>query len=292
MNQKKTAWKINGKDLFFIVLGSALTAFASKCIYDPNQLVIGGVSGLAILIKWFGGRWWGIQIPLWLTTFAFNLPLMLAAWHLRGFGFIYRVALATAIYTLWLAVLPKQAAVKGDLLLAAVFGALLSGAGVGLVFRAKASTGGTDTAATLVWPYFRQYSLIQVLQAMDGCIVALGVFAFGIRQTLYAVIAVYVAARVSDGLLEGVKFAKQALIVTDRAKEMAEEVMEKLERGMTGLRAVGMYSQSDKMMLYCVVNKKEILTLKEIVGQVDKKAFLVVSDAREVLGEGFLTGEF
>lgn len=288
---EKQRFRIERRDLLLILLGSGLTAFASKCIYDPNDLVIGGVSGLAILIRWLGETRFGIEIPLWVTTFVLNAPILLAAWRMRGFSFIYRVAFSTLVYTLWLAVIPRTVIVEGDMVLAAVFGALISGAGVGLVFRARSTTGGTETVAALLWPYFKHISVVRLLQILDGIIVGLGVFAFGISRTLYAVMAVYVASRVSDGILEGVKSARQAFVVTDRPKEAADGIMKRMERGVTGIRAMGMYSGKDRTMLYCVVNKKEIITLKEIVGQVDERAFLVVGDAREVLGEGFLGAE-
>ena len=289
MKQIMKMMRISRKDILLIVVGSGLMAFASKWIYDPCGLVIGGVTGLSILIKWTGETYLGMEIPLWVTTVVFNIPLMLLAWKLKGFSFIYRVMLATGIYSVWLAVLPEVTP-EPDLVLAAVFGAVLSGTGVGLVFRAKATTGGSETVATLLWPRMKQYSVVQILQVIDGMIVALGVFAFGIYRTLYAIAAVYVASRVSDRLLEGLKFAKQAFVVTEKPEEVAEQII-RMERGVTGLRALGMYSGADKIMLYCVVSKKEIITLKELVHKVDANAFLVVSDAREVLGEGFMLPE-
>lgn len=291
MEKVKKIVNVSLKDFLLMLIGSGLVAFASKCIYDPCNMVIGGVSGLAILIKWVGETFFKVAIPLWLTTVVFNVPLMLLAWKQKGFAFISKTLIATAMFSVWLAVIPDVTVVERDMVLATVFGGILTGAGIGLVFKAEATTGGTDAVAMLLWPYFKHISVAQILQVLDGIIVALGVFAFGISDTLYAIMAVYVAARITDGMLEGVKFAKQAFIITNEVDAVANEVMNKMERGITGLRAVGMYSQSEKTMLYCVVNKKEIVTLKEIVHKADANAFLVVTDAREVLGEGFLSAD-
>lgn len=279
------------KDFLLMLIGSGLIAVASKCIYDPCSMVIGGVSGLAILVKWVGNTFFKVSIPLWITTVAFNIPLMLIAWKKKGFRFISKMLIATAMFSAWLAVIPDVTVVEQDMVLATIFGGILTGAGVGLVFKADTTTGGTETVAMLLWPYFKHVSMAQILQVLDGAIVLLGVFAFGISDTLYAILAVYVAARITDGMLEGVKFAKQAFIITDQVDVVAKEVMNKMGRGITGLRAVGMYSKQEKTMLYCVVNKKEIVTLKEIVYKADANAFLVVTDAREVLGEGFLPAD-
>lgn len=291
MEKVKKIIDLSWMDILWMLVGSGLIAFASKCIYDPCNMVIGGVSGLAILMRWIGETFLKRTIPLWLTTVVFNVPLMLLAWKQKGFAFISKMLIATAMFSVWLAVIPDVTVVERDMVLATVFGGVLTGAGVGLVFKANTTTGGTETVAMLLWPYFKHVSVAQILQVVDGFIVVLGVFAFGISDTLYAMLAVYVAARITDGMLEGVKFAKQAFIITNQVDKVAQEVMNKMERGITGLRAVGMYSQQEKTMLYCVVSKKEIVTLKEIVHNADANAFLVVTDAREVLGEGFLPAD-
>lgn len=287
--EKKKMINVSWKDGILMLVGSGLIAFASKCIYDPCSMVIGGVSGIAILVKWLGERLAGVTIPLWVSTVVFNVPLMLVAWKRRGFAFISKMLVATAMFSVWLALIPDVSVVEQDMVLATVFGGILTGAGVGLVFRAGTTTGGTETVAMLLWPYFKHVSVAQILQVVDGAIVVLGVFAFGISDTLYAILAVYVASRITDGMLEGVKFAKQAFIITEQVEQVVEAVMTKMDRGITGLRAVGMYSKQEKTMLYCVVDKKEIVTLKEIVHHADKEAFMVVTDAREVVGEGFLS---
>lgn len=142
--------------------------------------------------------------------------------------------------------------------------------------------------AAIIQKYLRHYSIAQIMQFIDGVIVLVGMYVFGIQRALYAIIAVFLVTKVSDGLIEGLKFSKAAYIITSRPEEISEVVMKELDRGVTGISAKGMYSGEEKLMLFCVVNKKEIVTLKEKVDEIDENAFVIVTDAREVHGEGFI----
>lgn len=142
--------------------------------------------------------------------------------------------------------------------------------------------------AVLLQCKLRHYSVAQIMQVLDGMIVLAGLYVFGLRSSMYAIVAIFIVSKVTDTILEGMKFSKAAFIITDHYEEIAKRVMEELERGVTGLEAYGMYSKARKCMLYCVVSKKEIVFLKELVHQTDPNAFVVVGDVREVLGEGFL----
>ena len=192
------------------------------------------------------------------------------------------------MFSLALYIIPVIDIAKGDYLLSAVFGAVLGGTGIGLVFSVASSTGGTDVLGAILHKYFRHYSIAQIIMVVDGVIVLLGALIYGIEAALYATIAVFLTSKVMDGILEGFKFAKLAFIISDKYMEIANTVMEDMERGVTGLSARGMYSNAEKQMLVCAVSQKEIITLMEIVGKKDPKAFMIVTDAREVLGEGFL----
>ena len=191
------------------------------------------------------------------------------------------------LLSLWLYILPLVDLTDGDYVLAAIFGGCIGGVGMGLVLLAKSTTGGTEMVATLIQHYYKHYSVVQIIQFLDGAVVVAGLFVFGIHAVLYAIVAIFVTSKVSDALMEGLKFSKAAFIITDHYEQVAKRIMTELERGVTGLRAKGMYSGAEKCMLYCVVSKKEIVQVKEIVREVDPDAFVIVSDAREVLGEGF-----
>lgn len=278
MWKKKTA----AQDYLIIVLGAFIMGFAIKNIYDPQGLVTGGVSGLAIILKE------KIGLPLWVTNMGINVPLFLLSLKIRGWKFVKRVLVAEAALTVSLAILPEYAFLKDDLILTALFGGVFSGVGTGLMLLCHATTGGTDTMAALIHTRLRHYSINQILQVLDGLVVLVGASVFGVRYAFYAVIAVVVLAKVSDGIIEGTHFAKAAYIITDRKDEIAREIMEGMERGVTFVSAKGAYTGEQRDILFCVVSKKEIVEVKEIVLRVDPKAFVIVSDAREVLGEGFM----
>jgi uncharacterized membrane-anchored protein YitT (DUF2179 family) len=137
----------------------------------------------------------------------------------------------------------------------------------------------------------RHYTIAQILQFLDGVIVLLGLYVYGLRPSLYAVVSIFVITKVSDAFLEGLDRSKAAIIITEKHEEVAKLLMDSLDRGLTGIEARGMYTLEYKCVLYCVVSRKEIVQLKELVAEVDPKAFVIVSDVREVLGEGFGNAE-
>lgn len=277
--KKRTVWM----DYSLMIIGSFIMGFAIKNIYDPVYLVTGGVSGIAIILKDLLG------IPLWLTNTMLNIPLFLAAFKLKGWGFIRRTFAATAALSLSLYILPEVPLLPSeDLLLSALFGGIISGVGTGMVFMAQSTTGGTDMLAVLIQKGMPHYTVPQVMQVLDAAIVLAGAAMFGLRPALYALIAIYGVSQVSDGIIEGLKFSKMVYIISECSGEISGAIMERMGRGVTGVKARGMYSGSDKEMLCCVVSKKEISQIKEIVKEFDHRAFVIVSDVREVLGEGFI----
>ena len=271
-----------------IAAGTGLMGVGIKSIYDPISLVTGGFTGISIIVKELSGNVIEGGIPLWLTNLALNIPLFLLALRIKGKRFIGRTAVATILLSAWLYVLPDIDLVAGDYTLAAVFGGVTNGVGIGMILLAKATTGGTDLVAALIQHKLRHYSIAQIMQVLDGMVVILGAMVFGIRYALYALIAIYATAQVSDGILEGLKFSKQAYVISDKYKEIASAVMSRMDRGVTALDGEGMYSGQQKKVLFCVVSKKEIVTLREIVAEFDRKAFVIVTDVREVFGEGFI----
>lgn len=269
-------------DYVLIILGAFVMGFAIKNLYDPINLVTGGVTGIAIVMKSVA------NLPLWLTNTLCNIPLFFMAWKIKGWIFIKRTLVATAALSLSLMVIPEMAFLTDDLLLTSLFGGIVCGAGTGLIFLFQATTGGTDMLAALIQRKLKHYSIAQIMQILDGLVVLLGAMVFGIRYALYALIAIYATAKVSDGILEGLKFSKQAYVISDHYQDIARAVMTRMDRGVTALNGAGMYSGQEKKVLFCVVSKKEIVTLREIVAEFDKKAFLIVTDVREVFGEGFI----
>lgn len=279
-----------------ITVGAGILAVGLQWFYDPIGLVTGGFSGLAIIVKevtaelynngiflWFeeGG------IPLWFTNLALNIPVFILAYFLKGKKFIGKTLYGALALSAWLYVIPTWDLANGDMLIAAVFGGVCAGAGIGFVIKVGATTGGTDMVSALVQLKMRHYSIVQILQVIDGAVVVLGFTIFGMTPTLYAIIGIIIQTKVADLIVEGINYSKAAYIISDKHEIVAEKILKDLDRGLTGLEARGMYTGTEKRVLLCIVTQKELVVLKNLVNEVDPNAFVIVSDVREVLGEGF-----
>lgn len=272
----------------FLAAGTFLMAVAYKSIYDSAGMVTGGFSGIGVIVKRISEGVWHGGIPLWLTNTFLNIPLFIAAYLIEGKGFVKDTLIGTVLLTLYLAVLPSYPVPEADYLLASVYGGVICGVGIGLVLKSGFTTGGTDMFAVLLHRALRHYSLAKIIQMLDGIIVAAGIIVFGIKVSLYAIIAVYVTALVTDTVLEGGKHARAAIIISDKNEEIAQALINKVERGVTRFTASGVFSNKEKIVLLCIVSKKEITQVKELAFDIDNKCFLIVGDVREVMGEGFV----
>ena len=275
-------------DYLLIFVGTALMSIALNSAFDMNGLVDGGFSGIAIIVKSLTESWFGVGIPLWLTNIVLNIPMFFLGIKIKGIRFLAKTIWGTFSLSFWLYAMPIFPIVKGDLFLAVIFGGVLQGVGIGLVFLGKGTTGGTDMVAVLIQHYVKHMSVARIMQLVDALIVAAGAFVFGPKNALYAIVAIYIVAKVTDGLLEGMNDAKAVYVISDHADELSKELMSELDRGATGIPVKGMYKGKNRMMLFCIIGKKQIVRLKEIVVKIDPGAFLIVMDAREVLGEGFI----
>ena len=284
--------KLKYMDYLLIIVGTCLMAVAVISAFDKAGMVTGGFSGVAIIVKEWTESLVPGGIPLWITNMALNIPLFFLGMRIGGFQFVKKALVGELCLSFWLAVLPGCIPdfnlAGNDLLLAAVYGGVIQGVGIGLVFLGQGTTGGTDMMAALIQRRMRHYSIAQIMQFIDGLVVVIGMYVFGIHKALYAIIAVYLVTKVTDGMIEGLKFSKGAYIITEKADQVSHMIINEMDRGVTGLKGVGMYSGQDKLMLFCVVNKKEIVTLREKVDAIDSDAFVIVSDVREVHGEGFI----
>lgn len=270
-----------------LTAGTFFMAVGINVIYEPLSMVTGGFSGIGILVKKLTqtARWSGI--PVGMTTLLLNIPLFIWGYSQKGKAFVKKTVYAASCFSFFLLIIPTFDIVKQDYLMAALVGGLLNGTGIGLVFSQGASTGGSDLLSVLTAKILPGLSASERLILIDTLIVAAGVFIFGLEIGLYAVVAVFVTGKVSDAILNGLKFAKIAYIISDHPEEISEHILRELGRGLTGLEGQGMYSEKHKMVLMCVVSKKEAVLLKDIVKNADNEAFLILSEAKEVLGEGF-----
>ena len=275
------------KDIVYILLGTLIMAAGINWVFDPLGLVCGGVTGLAIVIKHVTSFLWDGGVPLWLINILVNGPLFVVAFFMKGWKYIAKTLFATLSLSFFLGVVPSFL-LFDDYVLGTLFGAVSTGVGIGLVLARMATTGGTDLLSALIHEKHRHLTIPQLLAVIDGLIVILGAVVFGLDNAMYAIVVVYLVSKISDGMLEGLKFAKMAHIISDKAEEIAEVILQDVDRGVTGVKVEGMYSKSEKKMLICVVTKKEIVELMDIVHKIDPSAFVIVNDVREVMGEGFI----
>ncbi len=276
-------WGAIVEDYLIILFGVTLTALGLVWLLIPNKIAAGGVSGLATIIYYL----W--RLPVGPIMLAFNLPLFLGC--LRAFGM--RFGLRTLFGTVFLSLMVEvwQLLLKEPLtqnpLLAALYGGVLTGAGMGLTFRAKGTTGGTDLGAQLVHKY-TGIPVGQSLLAIDALVIALaGVVFHSAEASLVAIITVFVTSKAIDTVLVGVDYAKAALIISEIAPRIGQALLEELQRGVTGLDGRGLYSGARKEILLCVISRTEEAKLKEIVHRLDPRAFVILTGVHEVLGEGF-----
>lgn len=274
-------------DLFLMTAGATLTTIATKYIYDPSGLVTGGVSGLSIIARSVSATYSGREFPLWLSSIVFNIPIFLYAMKVLGFRSILRTGFVWILMTAELYFFPEISFIPENLLLVAIYGSILMGAGSGLLLQARATSGGSDLLGESLHRQIRSVSVGRLIQIIDGIIVAAGLLTFGMERTLYAMISVFIMGKVVDLVLNRGKSAKMATIISDENDAIAAEIMTVLNRGVTGLNGRGMYTGKDKRVLICICSNKDLVSIKDIVKKHDPGAFLIVGDVSEALGEGF-----
>lgn len=269
------------KEFSFLLAGIFLTALGLDMFLIPNKIAAGGVSGIATILYYL------FNLPVGIVMLVINFPLFLASVKVLGMGFGFRSLFGTVVLSIFVDLMAGRVPIPTtDPLLASLYGGVLVGIGIGLVFRNKSTTGGTDLAAALL-NNFTPLTFGQSLMAIDAMvIVAAGVF-FNPESALYALITVFVTARLIDLVQEGVGYSVAAFIISEKHPEIAEAILLQLDRGATALRGRGAYTGIDRDIILSVVAKSEITKLKEIVYKVDPRAFVIVTQAHEVLGEGF-----
>lgn len=290
----------NWKDYIWIIIGSLITAAAINVFLVPYKIAPGGVSGIATVIYYLSGG----RFPVGMTMLVLNIPLFIMGLKFIGKRFAFRTLFSTIFLSVaidttepltkmfverYLVVLERNPSTP-DLLLYAIFGGVLMGVGLGIVFRSGATTGGSDLAARIVNHFQRNFTMGQILLFIDTAAIIFAAVAFNsFLLALYAVISLYISSKVIDAVLEGVNFAKSVFIISDNSEEIASRILKELDRGITALKGKGMFTGFDKQVLLCVLHRGQLPLLKEIVKEVDDKAFVILTDIREVFGEGFKT---
>jgi uncharacterized membrane-anchored protein YitT (DUF2179 family) len=280
-------------DYLYITIGTFLLGFAVIAFWQPHNLVTGGISGLAIIIfHYTESAGFQIPIPIWLSNLVLNLPLFIVGFKVMPKEYFVRSIYGYLMLTISLYVLRFVPQIPSDLLMASLFGGVIAGVGISFVLRALATTGGSTLIAAILnrWA-FRHISTAKILFFVDSAIILIGLLVFGPIAAMYAVVAVFVSTKVTDAAIDGLSFSKAAFIISHESDAIADRILKDMDRGVTEMPSRGRYTQKEQTMLLCVVPAKEIVNLKQIVYETDKNAFVIVTDVREVLGEGFKAGE-
>lgn len=281
MDKFKKNWYRHLIEYVGITIGTIIMAIAINLFLDPNTIAPGGVTGLAIVIKKITG------IPIDITNLVINIPLFILGIIILGKSFGAKTLYATVALSLFVRLAPKTIATS-DMLLAAVFGGVLMGIGLGIVFRFGGTTGGTDLAGAILSNKLKIFSTAGFMMMIDFCVVAIsGISERSLETALYSLIALYILVKVIDIMLEGLGYAKAFFIISNKPDELGKTILAQINRGVTVLKGRGMYTGMDRDVLLCVVNRSQLTKLKEVVHAVDKSAFVMVTDIHEVLGEGF-----
>ena len=272
-----------------IILGCIISAAAYPLLLAPNHIAPGGLTGFSTILHFYFG------LPIGITTLALNIPLLILGWRMIGPRFIARTVFATLAFTLLIDIFDilRLAPLSLDPMLAAVFGGVLVGLGMGLIIRGNATTGGTDLMARLVHHRFRGLSIGVILFAFDLFVTLLAWIFIGAQHALYAIISVYIITKVVDQAVMGFGTDKACFIISSKPEIIAERLMAEMDRGVTYIKASGAFSGQDQRMLISVVSRMEVPKIKSVVKEEDPKAFMFIMDTHETLGEGFrnLLGE-
>lgn len=269
-------------EILGVSVGIVLTALGLDMFLIPNKIAAGGVSGIATILHYLVG------VPVGAAMLALNVPLFLMAIYRLGLKFGFRSLYGTLAVSLTIdALAPFVPVPTGDLLLACLFGGVLVGLGLGIVFRYRGTTGGTDLAAAVLRSYTGA-NVGQLLFLVDATIVLAAGFAFNSAElAMYALITIFVTSWLVDLVQEGFSYAKAFIIITDQADQIAPVILKGLDRGATAWKARGMFSGGERQVLLSVVQRSEVSRLKELIYSIDPGAFVILADVHEVLGEGF-----
>ena len=282
MHQKRTVrqWIVM---YLKILIGSALYAAGFQFFLYPNAIATGGVTGVAMIINYFSG------FPVGVMTLIINVPLFIFSWKRFGLGFILASLAGTVLSSVMVdlfAMIPLE--VTHEPLLGAIYGGIIKGLGLGIVYHTGATTGGVDIVAKFLRRKYQHINFSTFILGLDtAVIVAFAVLFRRYDSAMYAIICMFIASKVIDLVLYGAVNSKVCYIITDKSEEIKDGIVNALHRGVTFLHGEGAWSGQEKHVILCVIKQSQIVELKHLVGAVDDRAFVIVSDSREVFGNGF-----
>lgn len=282
-------------DYFIITIGVLLSAAAVNLFFMPYKIHSGGVSGIATVLYYI----FKAKIPVGVLIVALNLPLFLVGLKVIGKTFMARTLYATLAYTVaidltapWLTTLSNEITIESnnipDLMLFCLFGGAIMGFGLGMVFTRNSCTGGSDLFAEILRKKGIHLSMGTLMFMFDVISIVMSLIVFkNLVLVLYSILAIFISMKVIDLILDGANVAKAVFIMSDKSEQIADAIIKVLGRGVTGLSGRGMYFKRERETLFCVVKNRQLPALKKLVKQMDEKAFLIITSAHQVLGEGF-----
>ena len=272
------------KSILTIIFGAAIYAFGLTYFVVPHHLFEGGVTGITLITYYL------FNIPISVMNLIINIPLFILAWKIFGAKTLYSSLLGTISLSMWLAIfekIPLNFNLEGDLVIVALVAGVLLGLGLGIIFNAGGTTGGTDIVARILNKY-TNISVGKLLFALDFLILMLILIIFqDLRLVTYTLLFDFIVSRVIDLIGEGGYAGKGFMIITQKPMEVADKINEELGRGITFISGQGYYSQKDLKIIYCIVARNEMIKMKELIHTIDPKAFITITEAHEILGEGF-----
>lgn len=270
------------QEYVIIALGCTIMAAGVSLFLLPNELSTGGFSGIATIVYYF------FKVPMGVTVLALNIPLLIIAYFKIGKQLFARSIYGTIVFSLMIDLIDKITPLTHDRFLGCIYGGVFAGIGTAIILKFDASTGGSDLLSHIIRAYKKQYKSSSLILSVDTVVIALNVIFFkNIEIGLYSAIAIFLMGKMIDLIFEGVNFTKVIFIISPKYEEIAGQISASINRGSTGLFSKGMYTDQEKLTLLCVGSRTEAYEMQSIAKEIDKEAFIIIMNAREVIGKGF-----
>lgn len=270
------------QEYVIIALGCTIMAAGVSLFLLPNELSTGGFSGIATIVYYF------FKVPMGVTVFSLNTPLLIIAYFKIGKQLFARSIYGTIVFSLMIDLIDKITPLTHDRFLGCIYGGIFAGIGTAIILKFDASTGGSDLLSHIIRAYKKQYKSSSLILSVDTVVIALNVIFFkNIEIGLYSAIAIFLMGKMIDLIFEGVNFTKVIFIISPKYEEIAGQISASINRGSTGLFSKGMYTDQEKLTLLCVGSRTEAYEMQSIAKEIDKEAFIIIINAREVIGKGF-----
>lgn len=270
------------QEYVIIALGCTIMAAGVSLFLLPNELSTGGFSGIATIVYYF------FKVPMGVTVLALNIPLLIIAYFKIGKQLFARSIYGTIVFSLMIDLIDKITPLTHDRFLGCIYGGIFAGIGTAIILKFDASTGGSDLLSHIIRAYKKQYKSSSLILSVDTVVIALNVIFFkNIEIGLYSAIAIFLMGKMIDLIFEGVNFTKVIFIISPKYEEIAGQISASINRGSTGLFSKGMYTDQEKLTLLCVGSRTEAYEMQSIAKDIDKEAFIIIINAREVIGKGF-----